>query len=96
MLRRGGRHLVQDGGDSLLVLSPPVLSALVFPKPVPLHRAPLALRLTRPFPTALSPGRSPEKTDAECPGDDKRVNDFCRAALVFSACFGDLLIIEMF
>ena len=58
--------------EYLLVLSPPIPSALVFPKPVPLRRAALALRLTRPFPTALSPFRSPEKTDAEGTGDDKR------------------------
>ena len=56
----------------LAVLSSPGHPALVFPKPVPLHRASLALRLTRPFPTALSPGRSPVKTAAECPGDAKR------------------------
>ena len=64
--------LVLPGGNDFLVLSPPVPSALVFPKPVPLHRAALALRLTRPFPTALSPGRSPGKTAAEGPGDAKR------------------------
>ena len=64
--------LVQDGGETLLMLSPPVPSAAVFPKPVPLHRAALALRLTRPFPTALSPGHSPGKTAAEGTGDDKR------------------------
>ena len=64
--------LVQDGGNNLLMLSPPGHSALVFPKPVPLHRAPLALRLTRPFPTALSPFHSPVKTAAEGRGDDKR------------------------
>ena len=56
----------------LLILSPPIPSALVFPKPVPLRRAPLALRLTRPFPTALSPFRSPEKTAAEGTGGAKR------------------------
>ena len=39
---------------------------------MPLRRAPLALRLTRPFPTALSPDRSPGKTDAEGTGDAKR------------------------
>ena len=64
--------LVQDGGETLLMLSSPVPSALVFPKPVPLRRAALALRLTRPFPTALSPGRSPGKTAAEGTGDAKR------------------------
>ena len=69
---KNNRNLVQDGGDSFLILSSPGPSALVFPKPVPLRRAPLALRLTRPFPTALSPSRSPGKTAAECPGDDKR------------------------
>ena len=63
--------IVQDGGSTCLMLSP-VPSALVFPKPVPLRRAPLALRLTRPFPTALSPGRSPGKAAAEGPGDANR------------------------
>ena len=64
--------LVLPGGHDLLMLSPPVSSALVFPKPVPLRRAPLALRLTRPIPTALSPGCPPEKTAAEGTGDANR------------------------
>ena len=64
--------LVRDGDDGFLMLSSPGPSALVFSKPVPLHRAPLALRLTPPFPTALSPDRSPEKTAAEDPGDANR------------------------
>ena len=63
---------MQDGGNGLLMLSPPGPSALVFPKPVPLRRAALALRLTRPFPTALSPGCPPGKTAAEGPGDANR------------------------
>ena len=63
---------MQDGGNSLLMLSPLWPSALVFPKPVPLRRAALALRLTRPFPTALSPFRSPGRTAAKDHGDAKR------------------------
>ena len=63
---------MREGGDGLLMLSPPIPSALVFPKPVSLRRAPLALRLTRLFPTALSLFRSPGKTDAEGTGDDNR------------------------
>ena len=65
-------RLVQEGGNRLLIVSPPGPSALVFPKPVPLHRAPLALRLTPPFPTALSPGRSPGETAAEGTGNARR------------------------
>ena len=67
-LTRLRRVEYQDLPTGDYVFAAPGHPALVFSKPVPLHRAPLALRLTRPFPTALSPGRSPEKRSARCPG----------------------------